>query len=136
MSRTACISRRNAQGWRYPDRDHAGPARPLSTPSGIILDVRRPGAANRIRTCDPVITNDVLYQLSYCGGPCGAFSNTLKTPAPDIGHATILQEKRGHTTGKKRLAGGKIWLLARKRLLSRPSGTGSRPSRRPDPAAD
>src|SRR5438445_13652011 len=26
-----------------------------------------PGAANRIRTCDPVITNDVLYQLSYCG---------------------------------------------------------------------
>src|SRR5262245_1709884 len=29
-----------------------------------------PGAANRIRTCDPVITNDVLYQLSYCGnGP-------------------------------------------------------------------
>src|SRR6266566_9665655 len=29
------------------------------------------GAANRIRTCDPVITNDVLYQLSYCGGPCG-----------------------------------------------------------------
>ena len=29
------------------------------------------GAANRTRTCDPVITNDVLYQLSYCGGPCG-----------------------------------------------------------------
>jgi hypothetical protein len=27
------------------------------------------GAANRIRTCDPVITNDVLYQLSYCGMP-------------------------------------------------------------------
>jgi hypothetical protein len=27
------------------------------------------GAANRIRTCDPVITNDVLYQLSYCGEP-------------------------------------------------------------------
>jgi len=27
------------------------------------------GAANRTRTCDPVITNDVLYQLSYCGGP-------------------------------------------------------------------
>jgi hypothetical protein len=31
------------------------------------------GAANRIRTCDPVITNDVLYQLSYCGGPLAAF---------------------------------------------------------------
>ena len=25
-------------------------------------------------TCDPVITNDVLYQLSYCGGPCRARS--------------------------------------------------------------
>ena len=32
------------------------------------------GAANRTRTCDPVITNDVLYQLSYCGGPYDAFS--------------------------------------------------------------
>ena len=30
------------------------------------------GAANRTRTCDPVITNDVLYQLSYCGGPSDA----------------------------------------------------------------
>src|SRR5258708_3643674 len=30
------------------------------------------GAANRTRTCDPVITNDVLYQLSYCGGPNAA----------------------------------------------------------------
>jgi hypothetical protein len=36
------------------------------------------GAANRIRTCDPVITNDVLYQLSYCGEPCDACEN-----APD-----------------------------------------------------
>lgn len=24
-----------------------------------------PGAAYRIRTCDPLITNQVLYQLSY-----------------------------------------------------------------------
>src|SRR5881398_2423262 len=87
---------------------------------------RKTGAANRIRTCDPVITNDVLYQLRYCGGPCGAFSNKLKTPAPDIGHPTILQERRGHTTGKKRLPGGKNWLVPRKRLLSRPTGTGSR----------
>ena len=25
------------------------------------------GAAYRTRTCDPIITNDVLYQLSYTG---------------------------------------------------------------------
>ena len=37
------------------------------------------GAANRTRTCDPVITNDVLYQLSYCGGPC-AFGSFRKRP--------------------------------------------------------
>jgi hypothetical protein len=36
------------------------------------------GAANRTRTCDPVITNDVLYQLSYCGGPSGAFGQRAK----------------------------------------------------------
>jgi hypothetical protein len=27
----------------------------------------RIGAARGIRTPDPIITNDVLYQLSYCG---------------------------------------------------------------------
>ena len=27
----------------------------------------RNGAARGIRTPDPIITNDVLYQLSYCG---------------------------------------------------------------------
>ncbi len=27
----------------------------------------RNGAAYRIRTYDPLITNEVLYQLSYCG---------------------------------------------------------------------
>ena len=26
------------------------------------------GAARGIRTPDPIITNDVLYRLSYCGG--------------------------------------------------------------------
>ena len=28
------------------------------------------GAARGIRTPDPIITNDVLYQLSYCGARC------------------------------------------------------------------
>ena len=36
---------------------------------------KKRGAANRTRTCDPVITNDVLYQLSYCGEPYGAFGD-------------------------------------------------------------
>ncbi len=30
------------------------------------------GAAREIRTPDPIITNDVLYQLSYCGVPVRA----------------------------------------------------------------
>jgi hypothetical protein len=53
------------------------------------------GAANRTRTCDPVITNDVLYQLSYCGGPNVGVREEPKTPAPDIGHSPDWQEKRG-----------------------------------------
>jgi hypothetical protein len=35
-------------------------------------DKEAAGAARGTRTPDPVITNDVLYQLSYCGGPCVA----------------------------------------------------------------
>ena len=46
-----------------------------------------------LRTCDPVITNDVLYQLSYCGGPNGASAEGLKTPAPDIGERPDLARK-------------------------------------------
>ena len=30
----------------------------------IVMEVRESGAAYRIRTYDPIITNDVLYQLS------------------------------------------------------------------------
>ena len=30
---------------------------------------RETGAAGGTRTPDPIITNDVLYQLSYCGFP-------------------------------------------------------------------
>jgi hypothetical protein len=51
------------------------------------------GAARGIRTPDPVITNDVLYQLSYCGGPCGGFGGS-EAPAPDIGERPILQGSR------------------------------------------
>jgi hypothetical protein len=41
---------------------------------------KRAGAANRTRTCDPVITNDVLYQLSYCGEPWRGFGAGRKRP--------------------------------------------------------
>ena len=34
----------------------------------------RSGAANRTRTCDPLITNQVLYQLSYGGLRSAAFA--------------------------------------------------------------
>jgi hypothetical protein len=40
-------------------------------------EVFKSGAANRTRTCDPVITNDVLYQLSYCGEPISPGSKRL-----------------------------------------------------------
>ncbi len=30
-------------------------------------DSQKSGAADRTRTYDPIITNDVLYQLSYSG---------------------------------------------------------------------
>jgi hypothetical protein len=40
------------------------------------------GAARGIRTPDPIITNDVLYRLSYCG---------VMRRAPDIGCHGALQ---------------------------------------------
>ena len=30
-------------------------------------NIEKTGAAEGIRTPDPIITNDVLYRLSYCG---------------------------------------------------------------------
>ncbi len=40
--------------------------RPIDVAHGLPAG-EKTGAANRIRTCDPIITNDVLYRLSYCG---------------------------------------------------------------------
>jgi hypothetical protein len=48
-----------------------------------------PGAARGIRTPDPIITNDVLYQLSYCGFTKDAKSlveNCLSIQAPLCPH--------------------------------------------------
>ena len=50
------------------------------------------GAARGARTPDPVITNDVLYQLSYCGEPDKAGPNQQDNArAPDIGEAANWQ---------------------------------------------
>ena len=43
------------------------------------LKLQKAGAARGTRTPDPVITNDVLYQLSYCG------IKDLARQAPDLG---------------------------------------------------
>src|SRR4030081_3583113 len=78
----------------------------------------RCGAANRIRTCDPVITNDVLYQLSYCGGPSGAFGKGRKRLHLISGSARL---------GKKNAS-------AAASRITRPIGTENHASRLPDPA--
>lgn len=41
-------------------------SRRLNSPTKIVM-AKKAGAARGIRTPDPIITNDVLYQLSYCG---------------------------------------------------------------------
>jgi hypothetical protein len=74
----------------------------------------RYGAARGTRTPDPVITNDVLYQLSYCGGPSARFEASsgiatyycrrVKAPAPDIGQRPAWQGKRG-TQGQRATSG-------------------------------
>jgi hypothetical protein len=48
------------------ERDPAIAAARLNFAVSMIA-VERNGAARGIRTPDPVITNDVLYRLSYCG---------------------------------------------------------------------
>lgn len=53
------------------------------------------GAARGIRTPDPVITNDVLYRLSYCGEPCRARTQPTPIRAHVIsGTARIGKDKR------------------------------------------
>ncbi len=45
------------------------------------------GAAREIRTPDPIITNDVLYQLSYCGS---IRPKVHARPKPDRGGRQLL----------------------------------------------
>lgn len=56
----------------------------------------RNGAARGIRTPDPLITNEVLYQLSYCGIP-------RRVPRPfvaDKSHARLQPPKRARAIGE------------------------------------
>ncbi len=46
--------------------------------------IKNIGAGNRSRTCDPLITNQMLYQLSYAGDPSIVqnFSAQLESEMP------------------------------------------------------
>src|SRR3954454_15257600 len=73
------------------------------------------GAARGIRTPDPVITNDVLYRLSYCGGPCGA-SGFAGDVAPVISGGERLCKKCAQSLWERANSGAKHRALAAKRL--------------------
>src|SRR5882672_5513300 len=79
------------------------------------------GAARGTRTPDPVITNDVLYQLSYCGGPCGASGGAENARAPDIGHGAALQEPQGSSGSESRGFGCKSRQIGLNRRSPAPS---------------
>jgi len=77
----------------HPDRGR-GAGDGSENRSGKYLNVLN-GAANRTRTCDPVITNDVLYQLSYCGGPNQRSGVTRKRSHLISGTAPIGKKNAG-----------------------------------------
>ena len=60
--------------------------------SQYCLEVR--GAARGTRTPDPVITNDVLYQLSYCGGPSKSVPHRGETHAHLISGTARIGKKK------------------------------------------
>src|ERR1700730_16156243 len=115
------------------------------------LDTGQFGAARGIRTPDPVITNDVLYRLSYCGGPCSsrAQRDGPKTRAHLISGTAPIGKKKGrhlgHDPEKHALGAMTRWMGTGfpkdhapnnwVRPVSRPSGTGIPASRRLAPSA-
>src|SRR4029078_13134418 len=65
------------------------------------------GAARGIRTPDPVITNDVLYRLSYCGLLCQ--SRTLGSPAVAARPESVLSSCYGSLSSQpNRLSWGRV----------------------------
>ncbi len=57
-------------------------------------------ATGRIRTDDPVITSDVLCQLSYGGHTSGAEGN--RTPDLSVANAALSQLSYGPRNGRER----------------------------------
>ncbi len=82
----------------------------VTKPASIRIDASRPptvgsfrrgsekpdgGAARGIRTPDPLITNEVLYQLSYCGpSPTGPMHGARQA-APDVGRLLAARPSLG-----------------------------------------
>jgi hypothetical protein len=61
----------------------SGYSQPISC--SVVKRYGKTGAAEGTRTPDPIITNDVLYQLSYCGMPCGGGGAVPASPPTDAG---------------------------------------------------
>ena len=66
------------------------------------------GAAREIRTPDPIITNDVLYQLSYCGPVeqgCargrGSNGAALYAGLPSLGNIRAARRNRRPRLGRR-----------------------------------
>src|SRR5690606_35921470 len=64
---TTCLERRRQHtgAWSRQSRRRAATTKKAPLARGLC---RGSGAGDRNRTYDPIITNDVLYQLSYSGG--------------------------------------------------------------------
>ena len=60
---------------------NATPAKQMTAPKGgrfVVVFQKNTGAAEGTRTPDPIITNDVLYQLSYSGTFCSLWPSRLR----------------------------------------------------------
>jgi hypothetical protein len=70
------------------------------------------GAARGIRTPDPVITNDVLYQLSYCGNPRSEYRATPVLARRSGGSGGVFESVKTPTPALLLFRGRERWLIA------------------------
>lgn len=64
------------------------------------------GAGNRIRTRDPLITNQVLYQLSYTGN---GLAISIEAPGLQWGAVGFQPDRPGRASSHPRLAGHELF---------------------------